>query len=956
MLSATGSAVETVFDYNRKNFLNDRTMRQKMEYQMLDMRIDQATMWREDVRNFMELTLNKLENYLLVAALELGFCVVAFCKGRVPPGCPPWLAACHTLTLTGAFMYLFMSVWLGMHGYVAAQAYKVRVLTHFVRLPVPEWRELEAARTYGSQFEKMNPSQILRIPFAMGSQENRVPDTPAIANGKSAARSPRRPLSPAPGGASGTASSAAEAQGAPADPWGLERQANFVENAPDVNEQTASQRHIWLAREAAKYYETYDAFCRVSMSAGTVALATFFCYYCLSYVLTENASPIGAAAGVCSFAGVALVLLRLDMKLTGTNYIISCVLHAVPPMLGFGVAFINSKYKGHGFRSESLMPMVFFIHALNTWFYIYIFRVREMESGALLPAAFGPVLYLDAFGWARHRASAERRVRSTHAPATAPGGAATLSTAVEGVRRQSLRRMSSTANEDRQNFGRRNSTLLRAQSFRTSVSRASIGSMPPRQEEATAESSAQALSQAESQLPAMAMTSSTAPSRPEDQGAGNTSHARAAPSQAAVSFRPSTFAMSLVERDEEVANEQDIVTGGDNLGERPGVLPWRAFLLSTILYGSLFFLSGIIAIVCQIEGSNFYLARTPGHYGIRDGMVAPLPLLTGEQISVTWPGPMLRPQGLATDPHGMVFAATGVDTEGRKSVFHSMVQIANVKSLMQGPPRGKKRHQMNFSVLESCGDELQDVHEPLQDIVLHGCAEQGGCAALVLPRRGNRLISCEGVSFPNTTKQQQNWTRMHRRVKKALPITKEWLDDRGASSIENPAQLSDDYPEELASIALVPCTASGGAGPRGSSREDCLVVGTTSRRVVQMGVHNVRKKGDIWVPRRVMCEDHREVPGPGTFSLLGGRYLGVLQRNTSSLRVIDLWRAGAHAGTWRMPEAHKGRRYAALASSDSHFYAMEEGEDPSIWKIGVPLELSSTGTPATGLHKRKVKI
>ncbi|CAK0804259.1 unnamed protein product, partial [Prorocentrum cordatum] len=71
--------------------------------------------------------------------------------------------------------YLFLALWFGMHAFVSSQAYKVRILTQLVRLPVPTWRSLEAARTYSSAFEKLPKGQMLRVPFAMGSQEEQAP-------------------------------------------------------------------------------------------------------------------------------------------------------------------------------------------------------------------------------------------------------------------------------------------------------------------------------------------------------------------------------------------------------------------------------------------------------------------------------------------------------------------------------------------------------------------------------------------------------------------------------------------------------------------------------------------------------------------------------------------------------------------------------------------------------------
>ena len=46
-------------------------------------------------------------------------------------GCAEVLAICSCIS------YLFLALWFGLHAFVAAQAYKVRILTQLVRLPIP---------------------------------------------------------------------------------------------------------------------------------------------------------------------------------------------------------------------------------------------------------------------------------------------------------------------------------------------------------------------------------------------------------------------------------------------------------------------------------------------------------------------------------------------------------------------------------------------------------------------------------------------------------------------------------------------------------------------------------------------------------------------------------------------------------------------------------------------------
>merc|ERR1740117_270959 len=114
-------------------------MRQEAENQIFEMQMDKTDMFREDVEDIVELTGVKMDTYTIITVIQMGFAIVAMFEGRLGPGTPPWLVACHQLALTTAFSYFLISVWFAMHATVAAYAYKVRLRTQIVRLPVPSW-------------------------------------------------------------------------------------------------------------------------------------------------------------------------------------------------------------------------------------------------------------------------------------------------------------------------------------------------------------------------------------------------------------------------------------------------------------------------------------------------------------------------------------------------------------------------------------------------------------------------------------------------------------------------------------------------------------------------------------------------------------------------------------------------------------------------------------------------
>eukprot|EP00927_Polykrikos_kofoidii_P038293 TRINITY_DN32636_c0_g2_i1.p1 TRINITY_DN32636_c0_g2~~TRINITY_DN32636_c0_g2_i1.p1 ORF type:complete len:872 (+),score=131.61 TRINITY_DN32636_c0_g2_i1:226-2841(+) len=843
------------FDYNRENFQNDRRQRQLMEYQLSNMRLDQAKMWREDVRDLLEFVPEKMEVYLVVIALELGFCVMALCKGRVPAGAPPWLIHCHTLAVCSAIMYLFLALWFGCHAFVSAQAYKVRILTQLVRLPVPTWESLEASRTYGSSFEKQGLKQMLRVPFLMGRQEQQINEA---AEGVDKVNC--------------------------ADPWGLERCGDhFPELAPDANVNTEKQKHIWLVREAARFFQTYDAFCRISMSAGTTSLATFFCYFCLSYVLTEVAAPVAAWAGMAIFISCALVILRQDLMLNARQYRTLGFLIVLSPTLAAIVTFISSKSGGNPGHWEYLMPVGLFAHGLWLFYYIHLFRVSEVGSGAMLPMAFRSVLFLDAFACARH------------------------------CRAWSLRLNNSLELTTR---------IWHPSGLRSGASSSRLGGS--------------------AENPAMVCSDSQVPRRPEDvETAGDANHT--------ISFGPTTF----------TGAESDSLGGGitdrEVLGEKPGLVPWRTFLFNTVLIAFMWWFAAGIAFVNAYQGTAVFVRESTAKESLVG--VAGHDVLQGIRLGTDWYSRKLqgfspRPRGLACDAMGIRFVTSGIlPSGGRGLVFGELSEPSDSK--LDHANNGHRRNgALNFVPAPPCDgvahprNGVGDRGHAMHDIALHRC-DKDRCRALVLPRRGDRLVSC-----PLKLQEGEGLDEFAGNI--SLPaIARHWLDDRGGlpelganteSRVEQEGLL---VPEDLSAIDTLPC---GG--------EACAVLGTTARRVVQMTSVESDSVGKsdsvpgqrhaVIAPWRLLREDHTDTLGPGSLaSFNNGTFLAVLQREAGFLRILDVSKGGVETaklvlsregGKTSSGEDQTGSTWAAICAGGGAVYALtdEDGEVPAIWRFPLP--------------------
>jgi len=389
----------------------DRKMRLETEYQIMEFKIKKAELFRDDVRDIIGLTSVKMDTYLIVNAVQLGFCVMMFCEGRLAAGTPNWLIGCHTLALAGAFTYLLMSVWLSMHATIAAKSYEVRLLTQLVRLPVPSWAELEGARTYASTFEKMETRQMFRVPFATGSQEGVLQyahggtatggETEHLANADDIDFHGAGPMiTDGAENISGEDRPTASASGAfSSDPWGLERPGDSIyELDGSVQTDPRNLRHIQLVREAMQYWQSYDAFSRVSMSIGTNQLVTALAYYVLGYVLVSNHAIVASWLAVVLFMAIACALIRLDMSLTAAEYRTAVVLVLTGPIC---TAISTKEWAQYGTDviTNVCMPIAYVSHALWLVFILYLSKTREQKNGVQLPTGFRSVLYIDVFGW-----------------------------------------------------------------------------------------------------------------------------------------------------------------------------------------------------------------------------------------------------------------------------------------------------------------------------------------------------------------------------------------------------------------------------------------------------------------------------------------------------------------------------------------------------------------------------
>ena len=112
------------FKYNRMNYMFDQSMRFNRFTAGCEMACRQAGMYREDVRDLTNLTVEKQARYHVIGTIMFVCSIQLVIAGRLGvhgPAMPGWHMSLYWATVTFSFLWLVVSTWLSMHA--AARAH-----------------------------------------------------------------------------------------------------------------------------------------------------------------------------------------------------------------------------------------------------------------------------------------------------------------------------------------------------------------------------------------------------------------------------------------------------------------------------------------------------------------------------------------------------------------------------------------------------------------------------------------------------------------------------------------------------------------------------------------------------------------------------------------------------------------------------------------------------------------
>lgn len=404
-LGVTGAAKE-LFSYNRENYKWDKEQKLERETWRYEMQLKRFELYREDVRDLVALTVDRMDVYHLVGSMFLSFSVFLFVEGRVK-NAPPFVLFLFLFSNASAFVYLLLAVWLSMHASIAAHSVGVRLLTRFVRLPIPSDKQLQNLTWQLKTFEQQGAANLLRLPFL-----DRKSDTYTDAGGADASGT----LAKSEGAQSGSVTlrvppspTASSRLRSPRDQ--LRAEENLLPD--DMENFTGGEalltggrgagpgRHVQLFRELQIKWQCYDAYCRVCMSLGANQVLQGLSYYSICHSMVENQSPTTGFLMIACFQSATVALAVLDLVGIRTAEIFLVQLIGILPCVIAACTISVQKHETHGnlHRDERfvLSPLCFVMQGVWLELWLRLSAPEQTKFKLPLPGKFRQVLFLDVF-------------------------------------------------------------------------------------------------------------------------------------------------------------------------------------------------------------------------------------------------------------------------------------------------------------------------------------------------------------------------------------------------------------------------------------------------------------------------------------------------------------------------------------------------------------------------------
>ena len=363
----TGFA-HSLWSYNRENWQWDWQVKQAGEFQKQNLSVQRYELFREDIRDLAALTVNKMDSYLIVNTLKLGFIVAIFLNYDVKDPAQPagymvrQVTLLFSVSFLTSFLFLLISVWMAMNASIIAQSLTTKMLLQTARIPfvsdddiltsVPEAKEYETR--LDDAFRLPLDSVLDKKPKTQFGHEHNGPEV-AGAHGS---RSSPVPWAPA---VDPTTEPPANNLAATL-PEGVS-QSGRQSSASGTSDELDANPHLKFYSLLMRNWQTFDLYSKVCMSIGTSSMLSGIAYYATYFSRSNEEGEVldPYASGWFTFAFMSVLAwwsVTIDVVLTRTEHLVwAAVSLCGPAMAAVSIAS----------NLRVLMPLVFLLQACWVW-------------------------------------------------------------------------------------------------------------------------------------------------------------------------------------------------------------------------------------------------------------------------------------------------------------------------------------------------------------------------------------------------------------------------------------------------------------------------------------------------------------------------------------------------------------------------------------------------------------
>jgi hypothetical protein len=330
-----GTGVQSIFawtTFNRDAFADNVGWRQNQKYQQKNYHISWISVARDDIRDMMSISVNRLNNFMIVNGLILGVAGSAITSASFNTNVSPFLVAAFLVSIATSIVFLVLAIMYGIKGQNCAFTNTMKLLTWEMRPENPA----DYNHDYMNQaqwIEKNGLLQMFRIPGIMpnyktdpGSDDHLLPEHVKALKEQTAAKGQyRKPV-------------AAKGDAAPGQ---SQEGSDFVaEDFTALEHLEVSSTSLWYLTKFGYFmrlWMPYDTHCKFSMGLGMLALGHAGAYFTMGTIISGGFDVpwYAAVGGSFSFVYmVALVVQQNFKEMTIMVHVITTILLCLGPTLG----------------------------------------------------------------------------------------------------------------------------------------------------------------------------------------------------------------------------------------------------------------------------------------------------------------------------------------------------------------------------------------------------------------------------------------------------------------------------------------------------------------------------------------------------------------------------------------------------------------------------------------------